>query len=324
MKTWLAVLLVLAAGCSRGGGEDAGNEGSGAPVPVRTMALENRLFHDVLSVPGQWQSGSELVVNAATAGQLEDLRVAVGDRVTVGQRVGTLIPRDSWAGLQGAMILVREAHTATEHADAQRALHLAERDLVRVPLVAQEAGVVIRRSAEPGSSLAEAAEIVAIAPWSTVVFEAHVPAAKAQVVRPGQAAVVEVPDGATRAARVERVLPMASEADQTILIWLKPGVLAPPPALDRFGTAEITLGPPRTALAAPDSAVVEDDLTGQHKVAVVDAQGVLAWKQVAIGVAENGWREVSAPNLSPGARIVTQGQRGLADGTKVQEATAAK
>jgi len=317
MKTWLVLLLVLAAGCSRGSGEEAQSEG--APVPVRMMGLEKRLFHDVLSVPGQWQSGSELIINAATAGQLEDLRVAVGDRVTVGQRVGTLIPRDSWAGLQGAMILVREAHTPTERADAQRALHLAERDLVRVPLVAQEAGVVIRRSAEPGSSLAEAAEIVAIAPWNTVVFEAHVPAATAPVVRPGQLAQVEVPDEAGRAAKVERVLPMAAEADQTILVWLKPGVLSPLPQLDRFGTAVITLGPPRTALAAPDSAVVEDDLTGEHRVAVVSAQGVLAWRRVAIGVAENGWREVSAPDLAPGTRIVTQGQRGLADGTKVAD-----
>ncbi|HEV8480947.1 MAG TPA: HlyD family efflux transporter periplasmic adaptor subunit [Candidatus Eisenbacteria bacterium] len=320
MKTWIVLLGVLVAGCSRGGGQEADSEGAGAPVPVRTMALESRSFHDVLSAPGQWQSGSELVINAATAGQLEDLRVAVGDRVSAGQRVGTLIPRDSWAGLQGARILVGEARTAAERADGQRALHLAQRDLVRVPLVAQEAGVVIRRSAEPGSSLAEAAEILAIAPWSTVVFEAHVPAAKASIVRPGQAALVEVPDGATRVAKVERVLPMASEADQTILIWLKPGVLTPSPALGRFGTAQITLGPPRTALAAPDSAVIEDDLTGEHRVAVVDAQGVLNWRQVAIGIAENGWREVSAPGLAPGTRIVAEGQRGLADGTKVAEA----
>ncbi|HKA25615.1 MAG TPA: HlyD family efflux transporter periplasmic adaptor subunit [Candidatus Eisenbacteria bacterium] len=313
-------LALLSAGCSRSSGEEE-SSGESGPVPVRLMALGERTFHNVLSVPGQWQSGSELVINASTAGQLEDLKVAVGDRVQAGQRVGTLIPRDSWAGLQGAMILVREAHTEKEHSEAERGLALAKRDLVHVPLVAEQAGVVIRRSAEPGSSLAEAAEIVAIAPWKTVVFEAHVPAASAPIVKRGQLASVAIPDEPSRPAVVERVLPMVSAADQTILVWLVPRSLAPTPELDRFGTAVINVGSPHTALAAPDSAVVEDDLTGQHRLAVVDRSGVLTWKPVTLGPAENGWREVAAPGLAPGQAIVTEGQRGLADGTKV---TAAK
>jgi multidrug efflux pump subunit AcrA (membrane-fusion protein) len=318
-RAWLLVFLGLVAlGCSRGASEESEQA---APVPVRVMALDQRTFHNVLSVPGQWQSGSELVINAPTAGQLEALTVAVGDKVTVGQRVGTLVPRDSWAGLTGAEILVGEARTEKERAEAQRALHLAQRDMVRVPLVAQQAGVVIRRSAEPGSSLAEAAEIVAIAPWKTVVFEAHVPAINAPIVHKGQPADIATPDEPTRMAVVERVLPIASTADQTILVWLVPRTLTPAPELDRFGTAVITVGPPRQALAAPDSAVVEDDLTGQHRLAVVDPSGTLTWRPVVLGLAQEGWREVQAPGLGPGARIVTQGQRGLADGTKV---TAAK
>jgi multidrug efflux pump subunit AcrA (membrane-fusion protein) len=320
-RAWLLVLCVLAAaGCSRGSGEEADSE-STAAVPVRMLTLGQRQFHNVLSVPGQWQSGTELVINAPTAGQLEALTVAVGDRVTAGQRVGTLIPTDSWAGKNGAEILVREAHDAKERAEADRALRLAERDMVRVPLVALESGVVIRRSAEPGSSLADAAEVVAIAPWKSVVFEAHVPAGSAPVVHGGEPADISTPDEPTRAASVERVLPIASAADQTILAWLTPRTLAPAPELGRFGTAVITVGPPRTALAAPDSAVVEDDLTGEHRLAVVGADGALKWKRVVLGLAQEGWREVAGPGLAPGDRIVTEGQRGLADGTKV---TAAK
>ena len=317
----LVLFLALASGCSRSSGDEEEAAGQGAPVPVRMMALGERTFHNVLNVPGQWQSGSELVINAPTAGQLEALTVAVGDRVSAGQHVGTLVPRDSWAGLTGAEILVREARTAAERSEADRALRLARRDMVRVPLVASQAGIVIRRSAEPGSSLAEAAEIVAVAPWKTVVFEAHVPAANAPIVHRGQPADIATPDEPTRAAQVERVLPIASSADQTILVWLVPRTLTPAPELDRFGTAGITVGPPRQALAAPDSAVVEDDLTGEHRLAVVDASGALTWKRVVLGLAQEGWREVSAPGLAPGTRIVTQGQRGLADGTKV---TAAK
>jgi multidrug efflux pump subunit AcrA (membrane-fusion protein) len=289
-------------------------------VPVRFATLEERLFHDLISAPGEWQAGSELVITAASAGMLEGLTVAVGDRVTAGQRLGTLVPSDSWASLTGAELLVREARDAAGRAEAQRALALARKDLVRVPLVASQAGVVVRRSAEPGSHLAESAEIVAIAPWRSVVFEAHVPVADAKRIHAGEAASITAPNEPARAAAVQRVLPMASEADQTVIVWLSPRSLTPTPELDRFATADITVGAPRTALAAPDSAVIEDDLTGQRRLAVVDGSGRMTWKQVNLGLAEGSWREVSAPGLAAGARIVTQGHRGLPDGTKVAPA----
>jgi multidrug efflux pump subunit AcrA (membrane-fusion protein) len=310
----MAVLLV--SGCSRGHGEEAATEA--AAVPVRTEAIVERSFRNVIGAAGQWRSSTELVLNAPIAGMLEALTANVGDRLGAGQRVGTLVPRDSWAGLTGAQLLVSEAHDPASRAEAARALVLARRDLVRLPVTSSQAGVVVRRSAEPGAQIAEAAEILAVAPWKTVVFEAHVPAASASRVHAGEPADITDPGQPPRAAVVQRVLPTASSADQTTLVWLAPRTLSPPPALDRFGDAVITIGPPRRALAVPDSAVVEDDLTGARRVAIVDAGGKLSWKTVTVGLADGGWREVSGPGLVPGTRVVTQGQRGLPEGTLVK------
>ncbi len=313
------LLLALSAGCARRGDEAAGEERAGeAVVSVRMGALETRRFDDVVEAPGQWRSGGELVVSAPFAGVVESLDVRVGDRVVAGQLLGRLVTRDSWAALEGAELLGREAGDAAARQEAERAVRLARRDMVRVPLRAHAAGMVLRRSVEPGAQVSEAGEIVAIAPWKTMVFEAHVPAALATRVRPGQTAAVREAGAAPRSAVVQRVLPVASGADQAVLVWLAPRGAEAPPELDRFGTASITVGAARRALAVPDSAVVEDDLTGERRVALVDRASRVAWTRVTLGLAEGGWRELLQPALAPGARVVIEGQHGLPDGTRVK------
>jgi hypothetical protein len=321
MTTGAAALLLLAtaAGCARRSSEGPGDERTGEPlVNVRVQALELRRFDDVVTAPGQWRSGGELVVSAPFAGVVESLSVRVGDRVATGQRVGLLVTRDSWAALKGAELLEREAGDAAARDEAARALGLARRDLVRVPLAAHDAGVVLRRAAEPGAQVSEAGEIVAIAPWRTVVFEAHVPAALAARVHPGQAATVIESGVAPRAASVQRVLPVASGADQAVLVWLAPGGGSPASELERFGSAAIVVGAPRRVLAAPDSALVEDDLTGERRLAVVDRASRVAWTPVTLGAAAAGWHELVGSSLPAGTRVVIQGQHGLPGGTQVK------
>ncbi len=313
-----ALLAAATLGCGRG---DEGGAEEKTPEPVvsvRMAALEARRFDDLVSASGQWRSGGELVLSAPFAGVVETLTVRVGDRVAAGQRVGALLTRDSWAALRGAELLAREARDPDARAEAARALALARRDLVRVPLTAPQAGVVVRRSVEPGAQVAEAAEVAAISPARSVVFEAHVPAAQAGRLRPGQPATVRGEGVPPRAATVQRLLPMANSADQATMVWLAPRAPDPPPELDRFGTADIVVGAPRRVLAVPDSAVVEDDLTGEHRLAVVDSTGRAAWTPVRLGAAEDGWRELVGSALAPGTRVVVEGQRGLPGGTRVK------
>lgn len=317
-----ALVLALVAGCGHGGrdrgeGSAAGDE-AGPVVPVRVATLEIRTFADQVQATGVWRSSGELVVAAPVAGVIESLSVSVGDRVAPGQRAGILVTRDSWAAIRGAELLASEARDAAAREDARRALELARRDLIRVPLILREAGAVVRRTVEPGAQVADGAEIVAVAPFGAMVFEAHVPAAAAGRVRAGQPAAILGAGTASRSAKVARVLPMASSTDQASLIWLAPSERDPAPELGRFGSAEITVGAPHRAVAVPDSSIIEDDLSGERRVATVDAAGRLSWVAVTLGAGEAGWHELAHPSLAAGTRVVVEGQRGLPEGTRVK------
>lgn len=314
--------VVLAASLGIAGcGSRAADEAQQSPDPevaVRVAPLETASFEDRVEATGTWRGQSELVVAAPFAGVVEALTVRAGDRVRPGQVIGSLTTLESHATQQGASLMAREARDPAARSEAQRAQRLARRDHVRVPLVASQAGVVVRRSVEPGAQVLEAAELVAIVPWSSLVFEAHVPQSAQGRVRMGQRATILETGRPSRAATVQRLLPAVDPADQSTLAWLTPASGAPTPELDRFGTASIVVGTAHVALAVPDSAVVEDDLTGEARIAVVDSSRHAHWTTVTLGAAMNGRHELRTPALAPGTPVVVEGHHGLPDGVRVR------
>jgi len=101
-------------------------------------------------------------------------------------------------------------------------------------------------------------------------------------------------------------------------VWQAPRAASPAPGLGRFGSASIVVGAAHRALGVPDSALVEDDLTGEHRVAVVNRAGRVAWTPVTLGAAADGWHELPRTGLAPGTRVVIEGQHGLPDSTRVK------
>lgn len=312
----LAAVWVLAGGCGSGSSEE--EEAANPEVPVRVAFLERRSFEDAIEVPGGWRNSGELVVSTPFASVVTSLAVRVGDAVGPGQRLGTVETRDARAGIVGAHLLEREAHDPSSRAEAERALQLAHKDAAGIPLVAPTAGIVIRRTIEPGGQASEGAEILALAPWKDIVFEAHVPPDQQTRVRIGQRAQVLEPDAPSRSATVARFLPAADPNDQTTLVWLAPVADRRSLRLGRFGTARILVGAPHVATGIPDSAVVEDDVTGQSRAAVVDSSGHAHWVNLALGAKADAWRELLSPSLPAGTRVIVEGHTGLVEGTRVR------
>jgi multidrug efflux pump subunit AcrA (membrane-fusion protein) len=312
----LILLSLLLAGCGAPSAED--EKAPEPEVSVKVAPLETRTFEDRIEANGNWRGQGELVLAAPFAGFIDALNVHAGDQVRAGQSVGTLTTLESHAALQGALLMERDARDAVARAEAQRAVALAQRDRVRVPLVASQAGIVVRRSAEPGAQVAEAAEVLAIVPWTGLVFEAHLPQAQRARIRPGQKAQIREEGQPLRAAIVQRLLPTADAADQSALVWLTPVTRLPAPQLDHFGAASIAVGATHSAIAVPDTSIVEDDLTGEKRVAVVDAAKRAHWTPVILGVGAGGWHELRSPSLAAGTRVVVEGQRGLPDSARVQ------
>jgi len=316
---WGAALMLTLALSGCGGRRSDEAEPAPRPVvPVRIERLEERSVRAVVTTQGRWRISDSLTVSAPFRAYVEAIRPRVGDHVARAELIGTLVTYESRAALRGAEILVRQASSPAEREEADRALRLAERDLVRVPLVAASSGTVLRRSVEPGSEVAESGELLTLVPEGAVVFEAHVSRADADRVALGATAQVAMEGGGAEETRVQRRLPQSSEGDQSALFWLAPATKEPFGVLGRFGAATIETGAEHRAVLIPDSALVEDDLTGVVRFARVVPGDIAVWTAARLGPAQEGRHELLAPALPPGTPVLVRGQRGLPDSTRVR------
>lgn len=316
-----AVGASLASGCRRGADPPPpADETSPAPsavaVPVRVAPITRASLARVVSGPGQTNALSQQKVRAPFAGTLLDLTVTDGDTVHKGQTVGAIVSRDSAASLEGAREMERTARTPEEKADAERAVELAQRNLIRTAIHAEANGVVLSHAAASSDRVSEDQELLTIAERDSLVFVANVPQSDLASVRPGQPVSVELA-GRSRpiAATVHDVLPSANAGDFTAAIRVDLRELPPGLAIGLFGTARITVES-REGATVPDAAIVRDDVSGVSRVALVK-DGKAHWVEVVTGLRGPSGTEIVSPALAPSEQVVVAGQVGLPEGARV-------
>lgn len=288
-----------------------------APTAVRVAAVGRMTLSEIVSGPGHTTALSQQKVRAPFAGTLADLRVTDGDLVARGQAVATIVSRESEAALAGAREMLREARTPERRADAERALALAEQNLVRKPVLANTDGPVLSHAATSGERVSEDQEIITIADASTIVFLADVPQNDLAKIRPGQPARVEIGGRqAPLAGTVHSTLPGANPADFTGVVRIDLPHVAGQLALGLFGNARVTVASRSAALVVPDAAVVRDDVTGVSRVAAV-VNGRAHWLTVTPGLKQNGMTEISGPDVAEGTAVIESGMVGLPEGKSV-------
>ncbi|HEY3204284.1 MAG TPA: efflux RND transporter periplasmic adaptor subunit [Thermoanaerobaculia bacterium] len=288
-----------------------------ASVSVRVAKATRSTLAEVVSGPGHTAAMAQQKVRAPFAGTLTELSVVDGDRIVRGQTVGAIVSRDSEAALSGAREMSREAKTDPEKQDAERALALAERNLVRAPLRATADGVVLSHAATAGDRVSEDQEILIIADAASIVFIADIAQSDLSRVRPGEPASVDLAGRAgALAGSVHDVLPGANPADFTAPVRIDLRGLTAIPPIGLFGTAHITVGERRSAVIVPDGALIRDDVTGISRVALVK-DGRVHWIEVTAGARDRSGTEIVAPPLSPGESVIVSGQIGLPEGAPV-------
>jgi multidrug efflux pump subunit AcrA (membrane-fusion protein) len=325
----LALTLAVASGC----GKKAEKEGEGAgaskaeaaapdaPTPVVAAAVSARDLAVVVSAPGKTTALNQQKVRAPFAGTLTALTVSDGDRVRRGQVVGTVVSRESEAALSGAREMLRDSHSPAERADAERAVALAEQNLVRKPLMASADGAVLSHAASAGEKVSEDQEVLTIEDASTVVFVADVPQTDLAKIRDGQRATVQLgSDPRAIPGTVHSILPGANAADFTGSVRVDLPAAAARLALGLFGMARIVVGERPGALVVPDAAVLKDDVTGVTRVASI-AGGKIHWLDVKPGLRQDGVTEIAGAPLQPGAQVAVSGMIGLPEGKTVAVAT---
>jgi len=286
-------------------------------VPVRVAAVARKTLAERVTATGKTASLAQQKIKAPFAGTLTELSVTDGDAVRAGQTVGTVVSRDSEAALNGAREMERQARTDAEKADAARAVALAERGLVRAPIVAPSAGTVVAHSAVRGDRVSEDQELLTIADSASFVFIADVPQSDLTRIRPGQPATVELAGRGERVAgTVHDVLPGANAADYTVPVRIDLTGLRAAPPIGLFGTARITVAEHREVPVVPEAALIRDDVGGTVRIATVQ-QGRAHWLDVSPGLRSEGVVEIAAPPIEAGQTVVVAGQVGLAEGTPV-------
>jgi len=321
VKRAVLCLALLVSGCR--GKTPAAPPAAAEPavaVSVRVAAVSRTTLTEAVSAPGHTAALAQQKVRAPFAGTLTELAVSDGDRVRRGDLLGAIVSRDSEAALAGARDMERQARTDSEKADASRAVALAERALVRAPILAASDGTVLSHAAVRGDRLSEDQEILTVADSGSIAFLADVPQSELGRIRPGQPVVVDIAGRSDRLeGRVHDILPGANAADFTAPVRVDLQGLGSVPPLGLFGTARITVAEHRGVIIIPEAALMRDDVTGTSRIVIVD-QGRARWLDVSPGMRANGTVEIRTPALAPGQTVVVSGQVGLAEGAPVAAA----
>ena len=317
----LALVAAVACGSPQEKKKDADQPGpppaAAAAVAVRTASVAQANLVETVAAPGKTVALVQQKVRAPFAGTLVELSVVDGDIVHRGQAVGTIVSRESEAALSGAREMAREAHSAVEKEDADRALKLAEKNLVRASVSASATGRVLSHSASQGDRVSEDQEILSVEDSSSIVFVADVPQASVSRIRPGQPVEIEIGGRPQPLPGVVHVLlPSANPADFTASVRIDIGGGKEPLALGMFGTAKIHVGRHERVLVVPDSAPIRDDVSGVTRVAT-EQGGHAHWLTVKTGIQSGGQTEIASGDLKEGDRVIVSGQVGLPEGAPV-------
>jgi RND family efflux transporter MFP subunit len=326
-----AAWLALATACSSNSGArsvaeqntetaDGGGESSEqAGVPVQVSLVTRTDLAVTAAGPGQTNALEQQKVRAPFRGTLTDLLVQDGDKVRDRQVLGHVLAIETEAALNGAQMMLRAAHTPQEREDAERALQIARKSMVKTALRAPEAGVVVAHGADEGALVTADQDIISLAAADSIVFIANIAQSDLARVRPTQPVTVEVPALNKKLnGRVHFILPAASPKDSSAPVRIDFDKSQNPLAVGLVGTAEITVEVHRQATAVPAAAVLRDDINGITRVATVDSSSKAHWIQVKTGIADHGLIEILSPTLEPGTRVISSGQVGLPDGSQVR------
>lgn len=314
----LAVAILLSA-CAKHGGAPPANDDAASGTPVKMAMVGSATLQVLVSAPGHTDALEQQKVRSPFDGVLVDLSVENGDQVSTGQVLGHVVSQNSQAALIGARSMLQSARTAAQKLDAERAVTLAERAIVKAPLRAPEAGVVVAHGADEGALVTTHEDIVSLAAADSIVFVAEVVQNDLSRIRPGQHALIQL--SAQKAAIegvVHVILPAASAKDLSSPVRIDFAPQKAPTAIGLFGTAQIVVAEHANARVVPEAALLRDDVSGVSRVATVGTDGKAHWLTVTPGIQQDGRIEIVAPALPDGTRVVVAGQVGLPDGATVR------
>lgn len=348
--TLLALPLLLAA-CSNRKSDDAETaRAASAPRAVSAAVVTQRPMANDLSLSGVLVPREEAAVSSQLSGYpVESVLVDQDDQVRAGQPLArlddTLLRADIAQqravlaqqriaaeraraeanrvnGIEHSGVLSAEAiaerRLAARTADAtvaqaQAALHslLVKQGLmtIRAPV----GGRILSRAVRPGDIAAPATIMFRIERDNLVEVDAEVPEQSIDLIRPGQAATVELPSGVKLAGKVRLV---SAEIDAQTKLGRARILMAPNRDLRPGGFADVRLAVARHDAPAVPVSAVRHDASGASVMALDKANRVHV-TPIRTGITSAGWIAL-LEGPPPGTRVLTGGQGFLLDGDTVK------
>lgn len=343
-------LLTLLAGCGSGGEEPPPEV-----RPVRAVTIEKREAGDTIALTGNVQAQSEINQSFRIDGRMIERNVEIGDTVRRGQQLARLDPQNEESALLAsrAQLVAAQAQLVEARANHQRmsdlvaenavsraafdqavavlqtaqsqveaagaSLRLAENRLGYTRLLADTAGVVTARGAEPGEVVGAGRMVVQIAREGARDAVFDVPAQIMETSKGRRNPTIAVSltsDPSVQATgRVREVSPRADPVTGTFAVRVEIDDAPPAMRLGSTITGRIKLDA-APAIEIPPSALVRAD--GGTAVWVVDpAAGTVSLRTIAVS-GSSASRVQVASGLAPGDVVVTAGVQALRPGQKVR------
>jgi membrane fusion protein (multidrug efflux system) len=314
---WFIVLSVLALNCRK---EPEADSTPAIRVDVRTAPIRQGDVEETVSATGSTTIRTEAQLRSPVAGMITRFAFYNGDLIRSGETVAEVRSKESQASLQGAEALLHSSETPKQKEEAQQALELARRTSNTIVLRAPFTGILSNKTKNEMEVVSEGDQIASLVDPSSVLFLADVPSSSLSRIRTGQRASVRFTSKTTGLfqGEVHRIEPSMNPGDQTGRVHIVFTGEHRTLEGSLFGEASIVVGKRQRVLLVPSGALLRNDETNATNIMLVGPDSVAYTVTVSVGAKRDSLVEVSAPGLSPGNIVITEGQYGLPDSTKVR------
>jgi RND family efflux transporter MFP subunit len=338
VKQLVAILAIataaLSTGCRQEQNAPTKATTTAAPVAVHTAKVEKQAVANQVELVGTIQAVERAEISAKITGNIINLPLEVGDRVTSGQLLVELSAQEISAQMQQAKAqleqarrnLAREENLAKRNAATPETVKAFE-DSLRIAeagyrtsmamldftkITAPFSGIVSRKLASVGDLATPGKPLLHLEEENNLQVVTDIPEAMIAKISKGHTLQVTIPSvQQTLSATVAEVSPVADPSSRTSPIKLR---LAPNPQLRSGQFVRVTL-----ALADAETLTVPSEAVGVigqiEKVYVVE-NGMLALRLVRTGGRDNGHTEILS-GLHEGEEVVVPATPNLRDGQAV-------
>ena len=316
--------LAILFGCSRKASDEDAATARSPVVEVKAVPVAKGDIEDAIVVEGTTDVVRKEKIVSPIAGVAVSVRSTEGAPVRAGDTLAVIRSGESQAAIDGANVLLRAAKTEAQQKEAQRSYDLALSSRNAMAIRCTSGGVVASRSVNVGEFVSDGAELFTVSDLSSIYFAADIPLKDLSQVHAGsrcRVSLTSVP-GLEIAAVASVIEPSADLESQSVKAHLVFEQLKPEERslmkTDMFGSARIITGMHRGVLFVPAAAVLRDDETNTVSVVVIFPGSVARTLEVTVGAADKGFVEVAGRGLREGQLVITEGNYGLPDSTRVR------